>query len=112
MDWFLILFGLGLALMIVGPALLILVSVMRRSTLSAFLAGAATLAGLAWWIELYRAMTGAGDLDGMFDCYPDCSTSQETAMAILGYLPMAMGAVLLLVLVAATIRHLRHLGQA
>jgi len=88
--------------------LLILAWVRRRTNAWAWLAGAAAAAGVVWWIELYRVLTGAGDLDGMFDCYPDCSASQEAAWAILGYLPTAMGAVLILVFLARLVRGLRH----
>ena len=102
-----ILFGLGLTLMVAGPGLLMLVWVLRSGTRWALLAAAATIAGCVWWIELYRAATSAGDLGGMFDCYPDCSTSQEAAWAILGYLPIAMGALLVALFVAAGIRYMR-----
>jgi hypothetical protein len=100
MDWFL--FALGLALMAAGPGLLILVWVKRRRPMWAVLAATATVAGGVWWIELYRAMTGAGDLDGMFDCYPSCSRSQKAAGVILFYVPVAMGGLLVGLLVATS----------
>jgi hypothetical protein len=107
MDWLMIFFGLGLAVMTAGPGLLILVWALRRKPTWALLAALATVAGGVWWIELYRAATGAGDLDGMFDCYPDCSASQEAAEAILFYLPVAMGGTLVLLLLMRLARSIR-----
>lgn len=106
MDWFL--FGLGLTLMAAGPGLLILVWVTRRRAMWAVLAATATAAGCVWWIELYRVMTGAGDLEGMFDCYPSCSASQKAAGVILVYVPIAMGALLVGSLVASLVSSLRR----
>ena len=100
-------FGLGLAVMTAGPGLLILVWVLRRKPTWAVLAALATVAGGVWWIELYRVMTGAGDLDGMFDCYPDCSADQEAAGVILFYLPVAMGGTLVLLLLMRLVGSIR-----
>jgi hypothetical protein len=107
MDWFLLLCGVALTLMTVGPGSLIVLWAKRRTATRAILAMAATVAGIFWLLELYRAMAGAGDLDGMFDCYPDCSASQEAAWAVLGYHPVAMGALLLLVLLTGVVGRLR-----
>ena len=106
MDWFLIIVGLSAALMTIGPAAFVAVWATRRTLMWATLAATASAAGLIWWIELYRVFTGVGDLDGIFDCDPDCSTSQNTATNILSYFPMAMGAVLLVAVVAAGIGRL------
>jgi len=102
------LFGLGLALMVAGPGLLKLAWVKRPRAMWAVLAATAAVAGCVWWIELYRAMTGAGDLDGMFDCYPSCSASQQAAGVILFYVPVAMGALLVGLLVAMMVSSLRR----
>jgi hypothetical protein len=107
MDWLMFLLGLGLAVMTAGPGLLILVWALHRKPTRALLAALATVAGGVWWIELYRVATGAGDLDGMFDCYPDCSASQEAAGVILFYLPVAMGGTLVLLLLIRLARSIR-----
>lgn len=107
MDPLTFLIVLGATVMTAGPGLLILVWALRRRPRWAVLAAVATVAGGIWWIELYRAITGAGDLEGMFDCYPYCSTSQEAAGVVLFYLPVAMGSVLFILLLIRFVRGIR-----
>lgn len=108
MDW---LFAIAAALMTVGPLVLVMFWLIRRGQFRGLVAAAAAAAGAAWWIYVYLVASGAGDLGGVMDCYPDCSASQEIARGILGYFPMAMGAVLLLVFLVPVAGRLRRAGS-
>ena len=106
MDWLRILFGLGAALMTVGPALPLWIWARRRGRAWRFLGVVALIAGTAWWIDAYLVVSAAGDLGGIMDCYPDCSTTQDAATGVLGYAPTIMAAVLVGLLLGGVTRRL------
>ena len=108
MDWLLILFGLGVFLMVVAPVSLAVTWAIRRSRGVAIVGLATTTAAVVWLTTVYLFLTGARDLDGMFDCYPDCSTSQEGAGAILFYVPMLTAVVFAGFILTITIRRARR----
>ena len=108
MDTVMIVFGLAVALMTGGPAVLLAIWALRRTRIWALAAAAAALTSAAWWIDLYLVLSAAGDLGGMFDCYPYCSASQRAAGHILFHAPLLMGAVLFILLLVVVIRHVRR----
>lgn len=94
--------------MVVGPLLAVLYWAVRRTRLSSLTVLAVVAGAAAWWIDVWLIFTNVGDLSGIMDCYPGCSSSQETASAFLFVPPILMAVFIGVFVIAFVVGQLRR----
>jgi hypothetical protein len=102
--------------MLAGPTLAILYWAVRRTRLSLLTAVAVVAGAGVWWIDVWLIFaSNVGDLSGIMDCYPYCSSSQETASAFLFFPPILMAvfiAIFVIAFVVSQVRRPRSTGSS
>jgi hypothetical protein len=99
---------LALFEMVVGPGLAVLYWAVRRTRLSLVTSFVAVAGAAAWWIDVWLVFaTNVGDLSGIIDCYPYCSSSQEIASAFLFVPPIPMAVFIVAFVIAFAVGQVR-----
>jgi hypothetical protein len=86
-------------------------AIWRTAFWTSTLIAAAALAA-AWWVDVLLISSSTGDLSGVMDCYPDCSTSQDAANALLYLAPASMIGLVVVVIASAAMQVVRGSRRA